>query len=332
MLSRAAALPESEYLASIEAIPDFLNSMQTQRNLFLPALALALNAFVWGVSWWPFRTLQSNGLHPMWATALIYIFAIGCLAVVRPDAWRGLAQHPALWWLVLAAGLANVGFNWAVTVGDVVRVVLLFYLMPGWVVLLAWPLLGEKPTGGSMLRLALALAGVVIVLKTPGANWPVPESPADWLALMGGFSFALTNILLRKLNHTPEPARMLAMFGGGGGLALVAAVVGMGAGMVAPPPAPAAVWMMVALGLSLAFLAGNLALQYGAARLSASTTSLIRLLEIVFASVSSVLLGAGELSTRTLVGGGLILLASLLSLLPVRRDQPERAERPDRRL
>lgn len=285
----------------------------------LPALALALNALVWGVSWWPFRELQSHGLHPMWATAIIYIFAICCLAVFRPGAWRGLLKYPALGWLVLAAGLSNVGFNWAVTVGDVVRVVLLFYLMPGWVVLLAWPLLGEKPTAGSLMRLALALAGVVIVLKTPGANWPVPESLADWLALLGGFSFALTNILLRKLKHTPEPSRMLAMFGGGGGLALVAAFVGMGTGLVAPPPAPATAWLIVALVLSLAFLAGNLALQYGAARLSASATSLIMLLEVVFASVSSVLLGAGELSTRTLVGGGLILLASLLSLLPVRR-------------
>ena len=288
--------------------------MQAEKTLFLPALALALNALVWGVSWWPFRELQSHGLHPMWATAIIYIFAITCLTVFRPAAWRGLLKHPALWWLVLAAGLANMGFNWAVTVGDVVRVVLLFYLMPGWVVLLAWPLLGERPTAGSLLRLALALAGVVIVLKTPGANWPLPESLADWLALMGGFSFALTNILLRKLNHTPEPSRMLAMFGGGAVLALGAAVMGMGAGLVTSPPAPNLQWASVAIALSLAFLAGNLALQYGAARLSASATSLIMLLEVVFASVSSVLLGAGELSPRTLLGGGLILLASLLSI------------------
>ena len=288
--------------------------MQAEKTLFLPALALALNALVWGVSWWPFRELQSHGLHPMWATAIIYIFAITCLTVFRPAAWRGLLKHPALWWLVLAAGLANMGFNWAVTVGDVVRVVLLFYLMPGWVVLLAWPLLGERPTAGSLLRLALALAGVVIVLKTPGSNWPLPESLADWLALMGGFSFALTNILLRKLNHTPEPSRMLAMFGGGAVLALGAAVMGMGAGLVTSPPVPNLQWASVAIALSLAFLAGNLALQYGAARLSASATSLIMLLEVVFASVSSVLLGAGELSTRTLLGGGLILLASLLSV------------------
>ena len=281
----------------------------------LAAAALTLNAFVWGVSWWPFRALQDHGLHPLWATAIIYVFALLCLLMFKPHAWRGLLQHPMLWWLVLASGLTNVGFNWAVTVGDVVRVVLLFYLMPAWVVLLAWPLLGEKPSAGSVLRLLLALTGVVIVLKTPASPWPVPESLADWLALMGGFSFALTNILLRKLNQTPGEARMLAMFGGGAVMATSAAVLGMGLGVVMAPPAPGMALAGLALLISLAFLAGNLALQYGAARLSASATSLIMLSEVIFASVSSVLLGAGELSTRTLLGGALIVLASLLSVL-----------------
>jgi drug/metabolite transporter (DMT)-like permease len=281
---------------------------------YLAALALTFNAFVWGLSWWPFRELQSNGLHPLWATALIYLFAVICVTVVRPAAWRGLLKPSLLWLLVLASGLTNVGFNWAVTVGDVVRVVLLFYLMPGWVVLLAWPLLGEKPTAGSLLRLVLALVGVVIVLKAPGSPWPVPESLADGLALMGGFSFALTNVLLRKLNSTPEEARMLSMFSGGAAMAFIAALVGMHMGLVTPVPALAWPWASVAVALGLAFLASNLALQYGAARLRASTTSLIMLTEVVYASVSAMLLGAGELNVRTLVGGAFILLASLLSV------------------
>ena len=281
----------------------------------LAAGALLLNALVWGVSWWPFRLLQDQGLHPLWATAIIYVFALLCLTAFKPAAWQGFKKHRDLWWLLLATGLANVGFNWAVTVGDVVRAVLLFYLMPAWVVLLAWPLLGEKPSAGSLLRLALALTGVVVVLKTPGSPWPVPESLADGLALMGGLSFALTNILLKKLNHTPGEARMLAMFGGGAVMAATAALLGMGLGVVASPPAVTWPWAAVALLLSLAFLAGNLALQFGAARLSASATSLIMLSEVVFASVSAVWLGAGELTTPTLVGGALILLASLLSVL-----------------
>src|ERR1035437_4822633 len=220
------------------------------RHRALAAAALILNALVWGVSWWPFRALQSQGLHPLWATAFIYVFALLWLTVVAPRAWRGFLQHPGLWWLVLAAGLTNVGFNWAVTVGDVVRAVLLFYLMPAWVVLLAWPLLGEKPNTGSLLRLALALSGVVIVLKTPASPWPVPESLADYLALMGGFSFALTNILLRKFNQTPGESRMLAMFGGGAVLAGAAALLGLGLGVVTPLPAPDMTWLGLALLIS----------------------------------------------------------------------------------
>ena len=284
-------------------------------NRAFAVAALILNALVWGVSWWPFRALQSQGLHPLWATAFIYLFALLCLAVVAPRAWRGFLQHPMLWWLVLAAGLTNVGFNWAVTVGDVVRAVLLFYLMPAWVVLLAWPLLGEKPSAGSLLRLLLALTGMVIVLKTPASPWPVPESLSDGLALMGGLSFALTNILLRKLNQIPSESRMLAMLGGGAVMASAAAVLGLGLGVVTPIPLPHWGWTGLVLLISLAFLAGNLALQYGAAHLSASATSLIMLSEVVFASVSSVLLGTGVLSLRTLLGGSLILLASLLTML-----------------
>ena len=281
------------------------------RQALLAGGALVINAFVWGVSWWPFRALQGYGLHPLWATALIYGAATLGVLAWRPQAWRGLLAHPPLLLLAAAAGLTNVGFNWAVTVGDVVRVVLLFYLMPAWSVLIAWAMLDEKPSAGSLFRLLLALTGVVIVLKSPGSPWPVPQSAADWLALAGGLSFAFTNVLLRKLGSTPGEARMLAMFGGGALMASAAALAGM-AWQIVPAPAFQLAGLGVAVALCLAFLASNWALQYGAARLRASTTALIMLSEIVFASVSAVLLGAGELSSRTLLGGSLILLAVLL--------------------
>ena len=96
----------------------------------LPFLALLLNAFIWGLSWWPFRQLQQIGLHPLWATSLLFTVALAGLLALRPNAWKALRQ-PGLWWLLVATGLTNVCFNWAVAIGDVVRVVLLFYLMPG---------------------------------------------------------------------------------------------------------------------------------------------------------------------------------------------------------
>jgi len=287
-------------------------------NRQLAAWALVLNAFIWGVSWYPFRLLEAQGLHPLWSTFLIYALVLLALLAWRPGAWRHFLRQPMLLLLLLAAGLTNVGFNWAVTVGDVVRVVLLFYLMPMWSVLLAWGLLGERPGLGALLRLALALAGVVIVLKTPGSPWPLPHSLPDWLALMGGFCFALTNVLLLKLKDTAEEARMVAMFAGGALLALATAGLGAPSGLVPTLPAVGASWVGLVLLTSLAFLASNLGLQYGAARLPAATTALVMLTEVVFASVSSVLLGAAELQARTLLGGALILLAALWAAWPVK--------------
>ncbi|WP_431733228.1 EamA family transporter [Hylemonella gracilis] len=283
------------------------------------ALALLLNAFVWGCSWYPFRHLEARGLHPLWATSLIYVLCLAALLLWRPRAWRPLLSSPWLWLLMASSGLTNVSFNWAVTIGDVVRVVLLFYLMPAWSVLLAWLLLHERPAPRALLRLGLALVGVVIVLKTPQSTWPLPTGLPDWLALAGGFTFALTNVLLRRLRELPEASRMSAMFGGGALLAAAVALLGQSQGLAYPPPAPALDWMVLALLTGLAFLAANAGLQYGAAHLPAAATALIMLTEVVFASVSSVLLGAAELQTRTLVGGALILLAAAWAAWPERK-------------
>jgi len=285
-----------------------------------PVLGLLLNALVWGLSWWPLREMQALGLHPLWSSGLIFGLALVVLSFWKPAAWRQLLDTPALWTLMIAAGLTNVGFNWAVATGDVVRVVLLFYVMPAWSIPIAWWVLGERPTRGALWRLALALVGVALVLKTPDTPWPWPESASDYLALMGGASFAWTNALLRRHHDTPSGARMIAMFAGGTALSLGLALVWVGLGHTHLPPDLS--WWPYALGLGLTFLASNLALQYGAARLSAHTTALVMLSEVVFAALSSVALGVSELSARTLIGGGLIVLAAALSAWPSRPRAP----------
>lgn len=286
-----------------------------------PIGALVVNAFVWGVSWWPLRELQSAGLHPLWSTVIMYCFALLVVLSVKPLAWRGLVQHPELWLLLLASGLTNVGFNWAVSISDVVRVLILFYLMPGWAVLLAWLLLKEWPTRAALLRLLLGLAGVMVILFPASASksgavvaFSLDLSFADGLALMGGFSFALTNVLLKRLGNTPSEARMFAMFGGGALLAVVAGAAGMTQGWVTALPPVSAYWAWIAAGLALAFLVSNTALQYGAARLPSSTTSLVMLTEILFGSLSSVAMGAAVLDSRTLIGGALIVTAAVLAV------------------
>jgi drug/metabolite transporter (DMT)-like permease len=279
-----------------------------------PVLALLVNALVWGLSWWPFRQLQGLGLHPLWATVLIYALAVVAITCWRPQAWAQLLRTPQLWVLVLASGTTNATFNWGVTVGDVVRVVLLFYLMPVWAVVLARLLLHEPLTRAAGLRVLLALAGAAVVLWPEGGGWPLPRTLAEGLGVVGGMSFALNNVMLRREAHQPESARALAMFLGGTLVAGAVAVALSAQGLVSLPPPLAAPWLLGVLALGGLFLMGNLALQYGAARLPANTTAVVMVAEVPFAAGSAVLLGAGLLTAQLALGAALILGATLLSV------------------
>lgn len=285
--------------------------MATPTGTLGPALALLLNASVWGLAWLPFKALQVRGLHPVWATAFVYVLALAALLAWRPRGARALAQNPRLWGLAAAAGLTNVCFNWAITAGDVVRVTLLFYLMPVWSIGLAWLLVGERPTRAALGRLLLALAGVALVLWRPGSAWPLPQGGADWLALAGGFCFALTNALVRRWRDTPEDGRALAMFCGGLAMAGGLALGGVAGG---PLPAPSASWLPWIVVLAAGFLGGNLALQYGVARLKAQVTALLMLSEVVIATGSSFVLGAAHPTPMVWLGGVLIMLTALLAV------------------
>jgi drug/metabolite transporter (DMT)-like permease len=286
---------------------------------FLAAFALTFNAFAWGTSWWPFRQLEARGLHPLWSTVLIYALCCAAIVLARPRAFAQLMRTPALWVVVLASGMTNAAFNWGVVIGDVVRVVLLFYLMPVWAVLLARWLLGERLTMRACARVLLALVGAAIVLWPPAGGWPLPASLPDWLGLVGGFAFALNNVMLRReASHCSDESRALAMFVGG---ALVAGtlVTLLAANGRAPwPPAADIGWIVIVVLLGSVFLLSNLALQYGAARLPANVTAVIMLTEVLFAAASALVLGAGKLTTPLLLGGTLILIAALLAIVPRR--------------
>jgi len=297
-----------------------------------PVLALLVNAFVWGVSWWPFRRLQEAGLHPLWATTVVYLLSALVIAAWRPRSLRQLAGTPALWLIAVASGSTNATFNWAVSIGDVVRVVLLFYLMPLWALLLARVVLKEHLTRGAFVRLGLALGGAALVLSQGappeggGAGAHAGIAPLlgaltlpDLLALLGGFAFALNNVMLRREAARPEEGRALAMFVGG---VIVAggAAVGMSAGGgsstgAVPWPAGAAHWALPAFGLALAFMASNLCLQYGAARLPAAATAVVMPSEVLFAALTAVWWGGAALHWTVLAGGALIIGAALASAI-----------------
>lgn len=282
----------------------------------LPFFALMTNALIWGTIWWPFRQLQALGVHPVLGTALVYCILFCGLLLLKPHAAKIARQHPLLLLLAFTSGTTNVLFNWAATTGDVVRVVLLFYLMPAWSVLLAWYFLGEKPNKYSILRLILAFSGVLIVMIPPGATWAsltANLSLPDALAIAGGFTFAGTNVVLRSQYRVPSEARMLSMFCGGLVAAGLMSLLGIYLGRIPGLPPLASAWPLMVLVVAVLIMLSNWTLQYGASRLAATTAAVVMLSEVVFASASNVLIEGTVLSARLLLGGALVISASLIA-------------------
>jgi drug/metabolite transporter (DMT)-like permease len=188
-------------------------------------LVLLTNTLIWGLSWTAFKSLRADGMHPVWATAIIFAGCTLLMLLYRPRILREIKGQSALILVAITAGLTNTTFNTAVAYGDVVRVILLFYLMPIWAILLARIVLHEPITLAAVCRIALGLCGAMIVLYQPGMGLPLPSHWVDWVAIAGGMAFAANNIMLRRLQGVSDGARAITMLGGGGLFACLMGIV-----------------------------------------------------------------------------------------------------------
>ena len=282
----------------------------TEREKAAAVLALLGGAMIWGVIWFPYRLLRDAGIGGIWATTISYAlaFVLG-LFIFR----RGLRAVPMRWsvfWLALAAGGCNLAYVLAALSGEIVRVMLLFYLAPLWTVVLSRVLLGEHLNRAGVPVLVLSLAGAAIILWQPGIGLPLPQSKADWLGLFAGLSFALFNVLSRRVRDLSIESRVMVSFAGVALTGVVLILCGLGRAQM-PTSGLTVVWLLLAIGLVLVL--ANVIVQYGLARLASNRAIVIMITEVGFAAVSSWLLAGETFGLREGVGGAVIIAACLWS-------------------
>ena len=297
--------------------------MPTKRNV-LPVAGVLSGALVWGLIWYPYRVLQDAGISGVMATFLTYFLALLCGAFVLPRVWRERSTLGG--WallLVLSAGWANLGYVLGMLQGEVMRVLLLFYLAPVWTVLFSFWLLGERLNRYGYAIVALSLGGAFIMLGRPGLGLPLPHNPAEWLGLSAGMGFALSNVVSRRAGHLSVEVKSFSLWLGTvvltlpfllwqGGLAAQVATISAASGL-----------LLALMGVVLC--ATSFAVQYGVTHLPANRAIVLFLSELVFAAISSSLLAHELLGVRDGLGALLIVAASLLSGRSMREvKQPER--------
>lgn len=281
-------------------------SSKTRPPVFLPVAALLLSATFWGVLWYPLRLLEANGLAGLWSTLIIYGTA---LAVGLPAAWtrRRAVRHPGmLALLAVASGWCNVAFILAVIEGNVVRVLLLFYLSPLWTVLLGRLLLHETLTRDARLTLLCAMLGAVIMLWDSDLGFPWPREGADWLAISSGFAFALANVSVRRARETPVWIKAVVAWAG---VVLLAALWIRLAGLAVPAVGTGVVLGAMALG-GAGMVVMTVAVVYGVTHMPVHRSAVILLFELVAGAISAQWLTDEVVRANEWAGGALIIVAA----------------------
>lgn len=285
--------------------------MKNQRSSanWLPVPALLLGATLWGVMWWPLRYFEHGGLQGPWLSLGIY----GILTLLGlPLAWRARREWrgrgTSLAALMLFGGWTNVAFVLAMLEGEVVRVLLLFYLSPVWSVLGGRLVLGEALTVRRGLVVAVALFGAALLLGLDFRVLSAGVSRADWLALSSGMCFSFTNVTLRREQGLGGVNKSWAVWLGCLLIAGLLVVLGDYRAPAFSPSLSAQLLLFSAVWVGLS----TFVVQYGVTRMEVGRSAVLLLFELVAGTLSAIWLTDEHLVLREWIGGLLIVSAAFL--------------------
>ncbi len=166
-------------------------------------LALIVMSLIWGYNWVLVKEAMRL-VSPFDFSAMRTLG--GGILLLGVLSWKGRPLRPRNVLMTLLVGLlcttVSVGAaTWALVEGGAGKMAILVYAMPFWLILMAWPLLGERPRGLQWTAVALALAGLVLLLEP----W---DYRGDWfpsaLAVASGLAWAASAVVTKRMDRLGE--------------------------------------------------------------------------------------------------------------------------------
>ena len=173
---------------------------------------LAITSVGWGFNW-PVTKYLVGELPVLTMLGLTGVIGAALLAAFALAMGQSLRVARKLWPRLMLAALLNVT-GWMVLMGLALlwlpasEAALIAYTMPVWASLLAWPVLGERPTVLRSFALVMAFAGLAVIMGGNGFSASAAKLPGILMALTGAIGFALGTVLAKKmpLQLPPIPA------------------------------------------------------------------------------------------------------------------------------
>jgi drug/metabolite transporter (DMT)-like permease len=261
------------------------------------------------------------------ALTLMAYGSVGLLAL--PLLWRQRRhwrKQPGQALLIAAlGGWGAASFVMAMTEGDVVREMLLFYLAPAWSVLGARFILKEHLGMRRVAAVGIALAGAYLVIRAGGSGDFFGGSGgitrADFMALSSSITFAGNNLVTRAATGIPVASKAIFLMLG---CATVSALMMVLYAM--PLPALSGAAALGVAGFAVVWIVGgSTSTAYGTSHMEAGRAAIILLAELVAALVSASLIKGRVPSTLEMMGGSLILAAAAIDIWEAGSSQRESA-------
>jgi drug/metabolite transporter (DMT)-like permease len=290
--------------------------MNTLNKQTWAKLSAIFSGLVFGIYWIPLRAMEDSGFNGIWSVAM---FSLVGFAIVSPYAvsrWRELIPGRLTLHLnSMLAGLAFVLYAGAFVYTEVIRVIVMFYLMPVWGFIIARIVSGEKITGIRWVSMALGLGGLAAIFGVENGV-PMPSNVGDWMALSGGLMWAAVamSILTDKqdtVNYTIGFLFWSTI------IAIIAGLIWTGAGAL-----PAPQWHQAGSVLPwlipfavLIIVPGAFATMYGPSQLNPGVVGLFFMIEISVGTTTAALFAGEPFGAKEIVGVILITLAGLAETL-----------------
>ena len=177
-----------------------------------PEIVVAVAAAIWGLFWIPLRQFEAFGLSPEWVTLSQFIsplvillpFAVYRIVCRQPV---GLAQYKT----GLLIGAAFALYCESLLLTDVVRTLVLFYVMPAWGTLLEVGFMGRRFTFWRGLALLLSLGGLLTILGI-GGSFALSLNIGDLMALISGIVFTIGAMRIRQSAQISIFEQLFAFF------------------------------------------------------------------------------------------------------------------------
>jgi len=275
---------------------------------------LAITSVGWGFNW-PVTKYLLSELPPLTMRGTTGVIGASLLAGLAIISGQSLRVPSELWPRLVLAAFLNVAC-WMTLMGLALlwlpagEAALIAYTMPVWALLLAWPILGERPNRLRVISIVMAFAGLAAIMGGNGFAASAAKMPGIIMALGGAVGFAVGTVLAKKLPLSLPP------------LSAAAWQIGIGCLPVAKRREPAEKadvlalsnlgWILIVYSTVIQFCVAYVSWFAALARLPASVAAIGTMAVPVIGVVASAValhepLGAGQIAALVFTLAGVVL-------------------------